>query len=412
MKLSLTLAGLIGLAAASPFSEHDTSGGLQARGRKCNWKDQSCCAYPDQYRDAPYKEPKNYYGYSRTIHVKPGKNAIQKAIRKASPGDRIVVGAGTYAEQVVIDKDGIQLEGRGAILVKPATYVTNECTGLTKNMQGQDTQTGICITGYKVKKTAFVTEHVRVESVKRYIKGVSVSGFTVQDFSGVNIAVVGARNTRVSNNKLIDGNAYGGLTIGSYNTVFSENVVSATKPGFIIGICMDNKSDVLAKKNDISSQFIGLCVQTNGAVLEHNTLSHNCIGIFIDPGVKNAKVRHNKISESPAACGDTGSGIILGSAIGTLVSDNTITKMRTASKRGVGILIYDDTCVATETMPLSLSCIVLGGPVKASDNVVIRNKLSDNDSDIVNFSQGTGNVIKCNTCENPANIQAGQCKKP
>lgn len=28
MKLSLTFAGLIGLAAASPFSEYDTSGGL------------------------------------------------------------------------------------------------------------------------------------------------------------------------------------------------------------------------------------------------------------------------------------------------------------------------------------------------------------------------------------------------
>lgn len=28
MKLSLTLAGLVGLAVASPFTEHDTSNGL------------------------------------------------------------------------------------------------------------------------------------------------------------------------------------------------------------------------------------------------------------------------------------------------------------------------------------------------------------------------------------------------
>ncbi|WZH45487.1 pectin lyase fold/virulence factor [Fusarium acuminatum] len=414
MKLSLTLAGLVGLATASPFTEHDTSNGLlhEARGGKCNWHDKHCCAYPDRYKTTPYEpEHKNYYGYGRTIYVKPNmKFKIQDAIKKASPGDRIVVAAGTYNEQLVINKDGIHLEGHGAILA-PTTYKRNACTGLVQDPQKKELDAGICITGHKVKTTEFIVEHKRVISVERPVKGVSVSGFTVQGSSGINIAIQGAKNTRISGNTLIDAGAYGALTLGSVNTVFYDNKVTTTKGGYI-GICQDNKSDVFTIKNDVSAYLIGLCVQTNSAVIERNTLYSNCIGIFVDPGVKGVKISHNTIGPSAPACGNTGAGIIIGSGIGTLVSDNTITGQRAADKSGAGIRIYDDKCVATPEMPISLSCITLGRAVKARDNIVIRNKLSDNDNDISNLSQGTGNVIKCNTCTNEANIKAGQCTKP
>ncbi|KAJ4256207.1 hypothetical protein NW762_009285 [Fusarium torreyae] len=411
MKFSLTLAGLIGLASASPFTEHDTSNGLMPRGGKCNWKDKYCCTYPDQYKDTP-KGPteKKYYGYGRTVYVKAGKK-IQRALDKASPGDRIIVEAGTYEEQLVIKTDGIQLEGRpGATLIKPDKYKKNACTGITQDDKKQDTQVGICIIGYKVKLTKFITEHKRVESVERPVKGVSVTGFTVQGFSGINIAVVGAKNTHIAANKLIDAPAYGSLTLGSVNTVYTENVVTTTAGGFI-GICMDNKSDVKVRGNEVSASYIGLCVQTDGAVLEYNTLHDNCVGIFVDPGVKNVKIAHNDISNAPSACPNA-SGITLGSAIGTVVRDNKIKGQHAVGKSGTGILIYDDNCKATPQQPLSLSCIVLGRAVKATDNVVIRNILSDNDNDIVVLSKGKGNIVKCNTCENPANLKAGQCKKP
>jgi parallel beta-helix repeat protein len=39
-----------------------------------------------------------------TIHVKPGKNAIQKAVNRADPGDRLLVNRGRYREDVVVDK--------------------------------------------------------------------------------------------------------------------------------------------------------------------------------------------------------------------------------------------------------------------------------------------------------------------
>ncbi|KAF4443148.1 hypothetical protein F53441_11547 [Fusarium austroafricanum] len=412
MKFSLTFAGLVGLATASPFSEHDTSNGLMARTGKCNWKDQHCCAYPDKYKD-DYATPKvkKSYGSGRTIYVKPGHgHKIQDAIKKASPGDRIVVEAGTYEEQLVIDKDGIQLEGRGAKLVPPTTYKRNGCTGLTQDQNKKEQQAGICITGYKVKTTEYKTEHKRVLSVKKPVNGVSVTGFSVTGFSGINIAVLGAKNTRITKNKLTDAPSYGALTLGSVNTVFEGNTVTTTAGGFI-GICQDNFSDVRTVKNDISAHAIGVCVQTNGAVIAYNKLHDNCFGVIVDPAVKNALIANNYIGPTPAACGKNSGGILLDGAVGTVVRDNTIEGQRGTGGTGNGILIYDEACVATPEQPLSLACITLGHGVKSMDNIVIRNTLKNNDNDITNLSKGRGNVVKCNTCQNPANLKAGQCKK-
>lgn len=305
------------------------------------------------------------------------------------------------------------MEGHDAILTQPDKdkLTKNACTGLTQDPQKNELQAGICITGYNVKTNEFVTEHKKVKSVGRFVKGVTVSGFTVQGFSGINIAIIGAKNTVISNNKLVDGGAYGGLTLGSVNTVFNDNVVTTTKGGFI-AICMDNKSDVFAKKNDISAHAIGLCVQTNGAVMEYNKLTNNCYGIFVDPGVKYAKIAHNYIGPTPAPCDKNSGGIFLGSSIGVIVRDNTIEGQKASDGSGAGIRIFDDPCVATPNMPLSLACVVLGKAIKARDNVVIRNTLNNNDNDIQNLSKGSGNIIKCNTCKNEANIKAGQCKKP
>jgi nitrous oxidase accessory protein NosD len=385
---------------------------LTGRNGKCNWKDQHCCAIPDKYKYSSPSDTKNYYGYGRTIYVKSGKK-IQDAIKRASPGDRIIVEAGEYPEQLVIDKDGIQLEAHGIVrLTKPKKYKRNACTGLTQDEKKNELQAGICITGYKVQTTEYKTEHKRVTSVKRFVKGVSVTGFSVEGFSGINIAIIGAKNTRITKNKLTDAPAYGALTLGSVNTVFRENVVTTTAGGFI-GICQDNLSDVHTVKNDVSAHLIGVCVQTNGAFIGYNTLHDNCIGIVVDPGVKDAKIVHNYVGPTPPACGKTSYGIILDSAVGTLVRDNTIEGQRGTGSSGVGILIYDDTCIATPEQPLSLACITLGGKApKANHNIVIRNTLKNNDNDILSLGKGAGNVIKCNTCENPANIQAGQCKKP
>ncbi|CAM1505165.1 Fc.00g108020.m01.CDS01 [Cosmosporella sp. VM-42] len=401
MKFTLLAASvtLLNLAAATPFSSPDDSSSLEGRSYgKCRWKEERCCANPyldDKDHWWPYGHGHTYKN-CRIIHVKKNGKGIQHAIDSASRGDKIVVEAGTYAEQLTIKKDGIQLVGNGAILVPPPKPVKNTCSGLS----GPDSQVGICVTGSGVKLAKFVVEHRKVISVQKPVEDVSVIGFKVRGFSGINIAVLGARNTRVFKNELTDGGSYGSLTLGSYNTVVSDNVVTSTSFGFI-GICMDNFSGVRVSKNNISLHYIGLCVQTTGADVRFNQVTATCIGVFVDPGVKGAKIRHNHIGPGVPGCGEAGaSGIIIDGAIGTKVEDNLI-EGQTNDGKAAGIVVIDDPCTGPN---LSISCIALGHAATASKNVVIRNTLRNNDFDIFVNTTATNNIITCNTCSTPENL--------
>ena len=98
-------------------------------------------------------------GHRGTTHVQSGQS-IQAAIDAAHPGECIIVHAGTYAEQLTIECDDINLVGLGAILVPPSSPIQNTCSGLA----GPDTEAGICVTGQNIELAPFVTEHRKVLS--------------------------------------------------------------------------------------------------------------------------------------------------------------------------------------------------------------------------------------------------------
>ncbi|KAH8653006.1 pectin lyase fold/virulence factor, partial [Ilyonectria robusta] len=332
----------------------------------------------------------------RTIHVQPGQ-LIQDAINAASRGDRILVEAGTYAEQLTIEKDGIALVGLGAILVPPTTAVTNHCSNLT----GPGTEAGICVMGSEIDLAPFLVEHRKVLSVGEPVQDVLITGFQVSNFSGANIAVVGAQNARVTGNRLTNGQLYGFLTAGSTNTQVVDNtVVSSTKLGFI-GICMDDMAGVQASNNHISEYNVALCVQTPGANVQYNDVSDSCIGVFVDPSVAGVMVSHNHISATNPSCRQLPTdvafgtyGIILDGAINAEVWDNLIER-QTNGGLAAGLAIIDDSCINPD---LSLSCSRLRTKAVASANVVVQNILRDNDLDLFVNTTGTSNTIACNKC--------------
>jgi nitrous oxidase accessory protein NosD len=325
-----------------------------------------------------------------TIHVKRGQR-IQAAIDRAHRGDRIVVEAGTYAEQLTIKTDGITLVGRGAILVPPTAPKQNKCSGLA----GNDTEAGICVIGSKVELEAFVFDHRIVKSVGRRVEDVSITGFQVSGFSGENIAVVGAKDARVTGNKLINGERYGFLTAGSKNTRVAGNTIVSKKTLRYIGICMDDKSDVQVSNNHITGYFIGLCVQTPGADVRNNDVSDGCVGVFVDPGIHGAKVRYNHISKSNANCsGFGGFGIYINGAINTEVRYNRI-----EGQTDGGI---DDTISIAAGIKIDDSTLPIVST--SSGNVVTKNILRNNDVDLFLNTTGTGNVIKRNKCSTPHDL--------
>jgi len=224
----------------------------------------------------------------------------------------------------------------------------------------------------------------------------------VRGFSGENIALYGAEDASIRKNKLVDGEVYGFLTVGSKNTdVRNNDVISkSTTPDHMrfIAICSDNYEGSTVWHNDIDNYKIALCVQTNGANYQHNHVTNSCYGVFVDPGVKGAIVRHNDIGPSnpncPAAFGFS-SGIILFGAIDTQVEHNTIEGQTlgaaaTPENAGAGIGVFD------------------GFGTPASGNQINRNDATGNDIDIAFIASGAGNVFKKNTCA--TSFPAGLCR--
>lgn len=252
--------------------------------------------------------------------------------------------------------------------------------------------------GSDVRLASFVLEHRKVLSVGELVEDVSISGFQVSGFSGSNIAVIGARNARVTGNWLTDGEIYGFLTAGSIDTQVTNNtVVSSKKLGFI-AICMDNEEGVHVSNNRVSKYDIALCVQTPSADVQHNTVSNNCIGVYVDPSIEGAQVRFNQISATnpdcrklPAEIAFGTYGIILDGAINTKVSGNLI-EGQTNGGLAAGLAIFDQAC---DPPGISLACSVLRRKVEASGNVVIHNVLRHNDVDLLINTAGS-NVIAHN----------------
>ncbi|KAF2105022.1 pectin lyase-like protein [Rhizodiscina lignyota] len=325
----------------------------------------------------------SHHGRGRVKHVQSGQR-IQTAINAAHRGDRIFVEAGTYAEQLTIETDGIALIGSDAILIPPPSPIQNTCSGLA----GPDTQAGICVTGSGVDLAAFQVEHRKVLSVTRPVQDVLISGFQVRNFSGENIAVVGGHNAHVTRNELVDGAQYGFLTAGSKGTRAHDNVVTSTSNLLFIGMCMDDMANAAVFSNHISGYYVGLCVQTDGADVRMNTVRNTCNGVFVDPGVKGAKVRRNHISTLNPACPKElpAGGVFVDGAVNTKVEQNVVEGL-TNGGTAVGIAIIDD----PTTTPVSI----------ASGNVIDHNILFHNDVDIYVNTTGTGNVIVRNLCSTP-----------
>ena len=59
------------------------------------------------------------FGHSKRVDLGPGES-IQDAVDAASPGDTVIVKAGTYRESVRISTDGLTLRAHGGVTLKTA----------------------------------------------------------------------------------------------------------------------------------------------------------------------------------------------------------------------------------------------------------------------------------------------------
>ena len=214
--------------------------------------------------------------------VGPGES-IQKAIYAADPGDTIVV-RGVHREDVVIRKDGIKLRGDDAVIEAPAK-ADSPCS----KAFGPE---AICVLG-DVNLDTF--------EVKKRVKDVSVSGFTIRGFQAetpeeapaFTIDLTGTRDATVTGNRTV-GNVAGGVIVSlSINAKVADNDVIGNPKSDSAGILVDSSLNTKVVKNVVKSYpegepAIDVLFESTNTTIEGNDFIGTGLGakIIDSPGTK------------------------------------------------------------------------------------------------------------------------------
>jgi parallel beta-helix repeat protein len=239
--------------------------------------------------------------------VGPGES-IQKAINAADPGDTIVV-RGVHREDVVIRKDGIKLRGDDAVIEPPAK-ADSPCS----KTFGPE---AICVLG---------DVNLETFEVKKRVKDVSVSGFTIRGFKEggrggepvFSIDLTGTRDATVEDNRTV-GNVAGGIVVsGGIDVTVADNDVIGNPKSDAAGILVaDGSLNTKVVKNVVKNypegeNAIDVIFESTNTTIAGNDLIGNGLGVLVNE-TTGTKMVSNDITHS--------------TSVGTVILDSTGTKM-------------------------------------------------------------------------------------
>lgn len=242
--------------------------------------------------------------------------AIQAAIDDADPGEKVLVGAGTYTEQIVISKK-LTLTGIGSPVIDAPGVLALETDG--------DGTSIVEITGAGTKPT--------------------MSGFTVQGPLGsmtTAIHVHAGADAKITGNTIVSTDALSGILEGH---------------GITVGSSMAD-DDAPAK-----------------AKLEGNTLSgFHRAGIVVIGVGSSAEIKGNTVTGAGATGLTTQQGITIQDGAGGKVSENTVKDIAYtgAGVSGVGIFLWD-AAKNIDVKDNTIEDVQTGVMVQATEKVKIKN---------------------------------------
>ena len=263
--------------------------------------------------------------FTGTTHsVRPGM-LIMDAVRKAKPGDTILVYPGDYHETVYIDKDTIRL--RGVI------------------DQG--------------RRATLVGKKILNDAILYSGNNIVVENFKITAYKGNGIMGQAGNNFEIRNNLIVDTGVYGIFPQLGTNGLVEHNILSGIEDAAIYVGMSDH---IHVAHNEVFANVAGIEIENSRhAIVENNLVYNNAGGIlaFVTPGlpIKTAEdiiIRNNFVSRnnhknfapegSTVAGIPSGTGILVMAADRVTIEDNIITDNKVA-----GILITDHAHAANIT---------------------------------------------------------------
>ena len=249
-----------------------------------------------------------------TINVKPGNNAIQRAIdNRASNGDTLRLHGGRYREHVDVTKRVTITEfGDGQ------ATIDGECDTGEQFVVDVD-RNGVVLEGFKVMGAYdnISAAEVNFEGIERGTARDLVvrdtcgggpdngAGYGVNVYNSERITVEGVNGKGFS-----DAAVYIGLitTTGPGELVVEDNETFGNNMGIIIEE-VEPEADVEVRNNDTHDNGRGIFVHVSDAVLfANNQIADNALGIHIDSGSDDNVFNNNTLSGNDDNLLDEGSG--------------------------------------------------------------------------------------------------------
>jgi len=325
---------------------------------------------------------------ARDIVLHPG-DSIQAAVDGAKAGDTVALTPGTFHGNVTITKPNVDIRGAGigvTTLVPGAAPAPSPCSS------GVSDANGICVLG-------------RPDAP---VKGVDVSGLTINGFGGYGVLLLMARDVHVRHTEAASNGGYGISGFVLNHVEFSDDVSHDNgAPGFYIG----DSPDADAKVMDNLSYRNGAGLEegdgflfrdsTHGDV-RRNVAFGNCLGFNVVDSPENPApaeqwtLRDNFSSGNSRACrGEQGGGPPPLSGIGFAILGAHDVKL----EHNIALGNFPTGFSAIPSAGITVvSTAMIGGSAPQNVRVEKNSAFGNTPVDVLYDGSGTNVTFKNNSC--------------
>ena len=215
----------------------------------------------------------------RIIHVPLDYSTIQAAVNASSPGDTILVGAGTYNETVTVGKN-LSLIGAGS----SNSIIDGRGLGPGVNITGAG---GVTVSGFTIRNADIVSSGVIVA----FSDDVTITDNIIRASSQSNgTYIVGSNAVTVQNNN-ITANVWGIAVQGGFGNTIRANNVTGNSVG--IGVFSSQGNKITDNQLRKAQKGLEFNYASTSNVVARNIISNNTFGLWVQSSSQNLVTENN-----------------------------------------------------------------------------------------------------------------------